>query len=65
MPPQWSPLLRSGMTWDGDHASAPWSRAAMEPAPQERDDGLEVEHELSHVCRNGGNPLEPWRLLLW
>ena len=36
--PQWSPLLRSGMTSTVRRAFAATGRAAMEPAPQERDD---------------------------
>jgi len=36
--PQWSPLLKSGMTQSADRQQGQRGRAAMEPAPKERDD---------------------------
>src|SRR6266702_394027 len=43
--PQWSPLLGSGMTGAlGISGINQWLRAAMEPAPWERDDRAPSEH---------------------
>ncbi len=55
--PQWSPLRRSGTTARRGRRPGPAVRAAMEPAPEERDDLLELDDASRQRIKPQWSPL--------